>query len=156
MQCTGTCLVSSCLQLIYGKFEDAFDDFYQRFANLLDVYRLVVSDSLYCIPIFIFQGRLYRICIRHRMSRSSLSERPSNSFGIFRLYQCLPCTYLSLNRCFGSSGISRQGVYHILLRMYSDQQIVLIEYQGRGGGGYITDNFLVISANTCWDSIVGS
>ena len=56
MQCTGTCLVYSCLQLSYGKFEDAFNEFLKRFAKLLDVYHVGVSDYLYCITIFLYQG----------------------------------------------------------------------------------------------------
>ena len=42
MQCTGTCIVSPALKLIHGNFEDAFDEFFQRFAKLLDVYQEVL------------------------------------------------------------------------------------------------------------------
>ena len=103
----GTCLVSSCLRLSHGKFEDEFDDFLQRFAKLLNVYYLVVYGSLSCIPIFICRGRQHHICIRPQLSRSSLSERPPNYSGIFCLYRFLPCTYRSLDHCIGSSGSSQ-------------------------------------------------
>ena len=57
MQYIVTCLVSSCLRLSHGKFEDAFDDFLQGFTKLLDVYHIVVSDYISCIPISLFQGQ---------------------------------------------------------------------------------------------------
>ena len=49
----GTCLVSSCLRLSHGKFEDVFDDFLQHFAKLLDVYHLVVSDD-FLVFLYVF------------------------------------------------------------------------------------------------------
>ena len=107
VQGTGTYLVSYCLRLCHGKFEGAFDDFLQHFSKLLDVYHFFVSAFISCIPICICQGWWYRICILTRLSGWSLSDIPSNLSGTFCLYQFLPCTYLSLDHCFGSSG-SRQ------------------------------------------------
>ena len=91
---------------------------FQRFKKLVGVYHLVVSAYLYFITICLWQGRRHLICIRPWMSRYSLSERPSNSSGVFRLYLFLPCNYLSLDHCLGSSGSTQKQVNQLLLRMY--------------------------------------
>ena len=105
VQCTWTCLVSSCLRLSHGKFEDASDDFCSVYQNYWMFIILLFLLIFLVFHICLCRGKWYSICIKPRLPRCSLSERPSNSSGVFRLYRFFPFTYLSLGCCFGSYGI---------------------------------------------------
>ena len=153
VQCTGTCLVTSCLWLSHGKFEDTFGDFFAAFRKTIRC----LSFCCFCFYFLYSHTSLPRTAITHLYKAPDVKVLPFRAsfkfiwnfspLSIRALYLSFTCLLLRVI-CKYSIANSSDATSHVFRsRDITDRRL--------GGWGDITYNCQIISANTCWHRTVG-